>query len=104
VYGLLPQPEEEDNQHEELAMPLSSSELVMPNIPLMHRRCQSMDAISIESSTLPNPSWNDVGESSNGVGESSKSALSREGAKPSSPSDGWYVVFHAALPGVYFGM
>jgi hypothetical protein len=70
-----------------------------------------MDAISIESSTSPNPSWNDVGESSNGVGESlngvgesSKSALSREGAKPSSPSDGWYVVFHAALPGVYFGM
>ena len=42
---------------------------------------------------------------SNDVAESSKLALDRQVApRVPGPREGWYVAFHAVLPGVYFGV
>jgi len=66
--------------------------LVLPKLPL---------ALQVTKS------WN---TRSDGVAESSKMALNRDGTRSSRRSktphhaDGWYVAHHAVLPGVYYGV
>ncbi|KAF9789421.1 hypothetical protein BJ322DRAFT_1105268 [Thelephora terrestris] len=54
-------------------------------------------------SLAPEPA-NPSGPASNDIAESSKSTSDPKGAGSSHPGEGWYVVYHGALPGVCFGV
>lgn len=99
VQDLLPTPEEDDDQQDdEFGSQPSSPDLMMPDLPLASQGDDPSSATSVGEappSELP----------SNDTQEPSQSAVNHEGTGPSSsPTDGWYVAFHAVLPGVYFGV
>ncbi|KAF9787403.1 hypothetical protein BJ322DRAFT_1107468 [Thelephora terrestris] len=95
VEDLMPRREEFDNQRViETAAKSMTPVLAMPNLSLAPGPANPSHAAPNRVGVLPK-------STSDEVAESSKSASSRKGPRP---GEGWYVAYHAVLPGIYFGV